>query len=171
MTALVLVGLMGTGKTTIGRMVAERTGRPFVDSDEAIEQRTGKTVRELWEQGGEAAYRQLESDVLLDAVARGTDVVAAAAGVVLDPVVRTALRSALVVWLRAQPSTLAGRVSPHDHRPLLGDHPLPVFEAQATERAPLYAEVADATIDVDTIDPEQAAETVVDLFHRSTADG
>ena len=91
MTPVVLVGLMGTGKSTVGRLIAEATGRELVDVDEAITKRTGKTVRQLWEDGGEAAYRSLESGEVIEALRRGDVVVAAPGGVVMDPEVRRAL--------------------------------------------------------------------------------
>ena len=108
MTAVVLVGLMGAGKSSVGSVVAARMGVTFVDVDVAIVGGTGKTVRELWEQGGEPAYRYLESKVVLDTLAEERDVVLAApGGVVLDPAVRAALADAFVVWLRTNPATLA----------------------------------------------------------------
>lgn len=163
MSALVLVGLMGAGKSTVGRIVADRLGWPLVDSDEAIEARTGCSVRALWEAGGEAAYRALESDVVLDAVRSGEDVVVAApGGVVLDEQVRLALEAVDVVWLRADPSTLAGRVEVGDHRPLLGDDPETVLAEMADTRADLYRQVADTVIDVEGLDPEAVADLLID---------
>ena len=161
--AVVLVGLMGVGKTTVGRIVAERSGRTFVDTDVAIQARTGKTVRELWEQGGEAAYRRLESQAVIDTVA-GDDppvVLAAAAGAVLDPAVRQALAAAFVVWLRADPAVLAGRVRPGDHRPLLGEHPGQVLAQMDAERASTYASVADAVVESGGSGPEAVADKVI----------
>ena len=120
---IVLVGLMGAGKSSVGSAVAARTGMAFVDVDIAIAEQTGKTVRELWEQGGEPAYRQMESEIVLETLSDGQDVVLAApGGVVLDPAVDT-------LW--PMPS-LSGSDRPNDsrpcghddHRPLLGDHPL-----------------------------------------------
>ncbi|MCU1454149.1 MAG: aroK [Acidimicrobiales bacterium] len=171
MIPVVLVGLMGTGKSTVGALVAARTGRTLVDADRAIEARTGKTVRELWEAGGEAAYRQLESAVVLDAIAGDEPtVIAAPAGAVLDPAVRAALDDAFVVWLRADPATLAARVGHGDHRPLLGDHPKDVLAAMAKERAHLYQGVADAVVDVDALDAEAAATAVLDLLPGDVRD-
>lgn len=165
---VVLVGLMGSGKSTVGRLVAERTGRRLVDVDVAITARTGQSVRELWEAGGEAAYRHLESAEVLAALGDDVaDVIAAPGGVVLDPEVRAALRTAFVVWLRADPAVLADRVSRGDHRPLLGDRPHEVLAGMARDRAALYGEVADAVVDVDTVGPEDAAGTIVDLIGRS----
>lgn len=163
MPPLVLVGLMGVGKTTIGRIIAERTGRTFVDTDLAIRARTGRTVRELWEAGGESAYRELESQVVIDTVA-GEDpriVLAAAAGTVLDRDVRESLTKAFVVWLRADPAVLAGRVHPGDHRPLLGGHPREVLSQMEADRAALYEEVADMSVDTAGTEPSLIADRVI----------
>ena len=160
---------MGAGKSTIGRIVAERIGRQLVDTDDAIRRRTGKSVRELWEDGGEAAYRLLESSVVLDAV-RGEAplVVAAPGGVVLDPAVRDAMTHAFVVWLKVDPSILASRVRPDDHRPLLGRDPYAVLTTMARDRDDLYRTVADAIVEVDVgVDASMAAQQVIDAFDRS----
>jgi shikimate kinase len=108
----VLIGMMGSGKTTVGRVLAERLGRGFVDSDEVIQSRTGRTVREIFESDGEAAFRVLETDALLDALEwREPLVVAAAGGVVLAEENRQALRqgAARIVWLTAPVAVLAAR--------------------------------------------------------------
>ena len=151
---LVLVGMMGSGKTTVGRAVARRTNRRFVDSDEQVEARTGRTVREIFERDGEQAFRTLEAEALAEALAgREPAVIAAAGGVVLDAGNRALLqRAGRVVWLRARPSTLAHRVRPGDHRPLLSEDPRGVLERLDVERAHLYEEVADVVIDVDRRD-------------------
>jgi shikimate kinase len=181
---VVLVGLMGSGKSTVGALVAARTDRLFVDVDIVIARETGKTVRELWEQGGEAAYRELESAVVLKVLADDTPsvlaapggvvlevlrddmptVLAAPGGVVLDPLVRAALADCVVVWLRTSPSTLAGRVRPGDHRPLLGDEPVQTFATMAEMRSELYRQVATAIIDTDGRAPEAIADEVEGLL-------
>lgn len=162
MTAIVLVGLMGSGKSTVGRLLADRLGRRLVDSDTEIERLTGSTVRELWESGGEDAYRSLESRIVLDTIDEEPPVVIAApGGVVLDPHVRDAMGRAFVVWLRADPALLASRVRVDDHRPLLGTDPLGVLTAMAVDRAGLYASVADMTVDVDDLGPDQIVERIL----------
>jgi shikimate kinase len=162
---VVLVGLMGSGKSTVGALVAQRTGRKFVDVDAVITARMGKSVRELWEEGGEAAYRYLESDVVLEVLRDDMPtVLAAPGGVVLDPLVRAALADCVVVWLRTSPSTLAGRVRPGDHRPLLGDEPVQTFAAMAEMRSELYRQVATAIIDTDGRAPEAIADEVEGLL-------
>src|SRR5580698_6550737 len=127
---IVLVGMMATGKTTVSQRLAVALGRRVWDSDTMIEKQTGKTVAQLWAQGGEPAYRRLETDALTEALtAVPAGIVAAAGGVVLSDVNRVRLQraseaGAVVIWLRADPAVLAGRVAPGDHRPLLADDPL-----------------------------------------------
>jgi shikimate kinase len=165
MKQVVLVGLMGSGKSSVGALVAVRTGRAFVDVDIVIARETGKTVRELWEAGGEAAYRRLESEAVLRVLAGEVpSVLAAPGGVVLDPTVRAALAGHFVVWLRTKPTTLAGRVRVGDHRPLLGDKPAETIAAMARERADLYSQVATAIIDTDDRAPDAVADMVVGLL-------
>src|SRR4051812_37088283 len=115
---IVLVGMMGTGKTTVGRLVSCRLGRPFVDSDEQVELQTGRTVREIFEADGEVAFRKEESEVLRQALVApgGPRVITAAGGVVLDDANRRHLSEVSnVIWLRAAPEVLARRVNRADH--------------------------------------------------------
>ncbi len=147
---LVLVGMMGAGKTTVGKALSGRLRRPFVDSDELIEVRTGRTVREIFEADGEEAFRALETAALVEALAEPEPlVIAAAGGVVLRPENRDALRNsgALVFWLQADPSVLADRVTADGHRPLLGDDPEAALRRLLPERERWYAEVAHAVVE------------------------
>jgi shikimate kinase len=164
---LVLVGMMASGKTTVGKIAAKRLNRPFLDSDAVIEERTGFTVRELWESGGEAAFRRLESEALLAALAdpRPT-VIAAAGGVVLSPMNRRALRqqASRVVWLHAGVALLAERVahSGQHHRPLLDEHdPAHSLARLEDQREALYAEVADRRVEVAGRTPDEIADEVL----------
>lgn len=156
--------MMGSGKSTVGALVAEALDRPLVDSDAQVEARTGRTVREIFESDGEAAYRVLERAALLAAL-DGTvpAVVAAAGGVVLDAGNRAALAAAgTVVWLRADPSALVGRVAGgEDHRPLLGRDAGATLARLDAERRPLYREVADHVVDIDELGPAEVAEAVL----------
>ena len=149
---LVLVGMMGVGKSTVGRALASDLGRPLFDSDEMIEERTGRTVREIWLAEGEPAFRTLETEVLLEALAsEEPSVIAAAGGVVLSDVNRSALQGeqAHVVWLRSEVDVLLDRVRKGGHRPLLDEDPQAALRQLFDERAPLYQEVADAIVSVD----------------------
>lgn len=172
------VGMMATGKTTVGRTVATRLGRDFYDSDSMIEADTGKTVAELWRSGGEPAFRALETRALRDALAaQPAGVIAAAGGVVMSVTNRVLLQHAseaggVVVWLRADPTVLAERVRPGDHRPLLASDPVVTLARLAAERETLYAEVADRTIDVDRMDAGAVVATAleeIDAYCRTTS--
>jgi shikimate kinase len=161
---LVLVGLMGSGKSTVGKLLAARLHRPFFDSDAMVEARTGRTVREIFEADGEAAYRPLETDALLAALdSPEPAVIAAAGGVVLSPVNRDALRerAAEVVWLRASPALLVERALRQDHRPLLEQDPAATMARMAADRTALYTEVADEVVDIDGLTPAQVADRVL----------
>jgi shikimate kinase len=143
---LVLVGMMGVGKSTVGRALASELGRPLYDSDEMIEERTGRTVREIWTTDGEPAFRALETEVLVDALLQPEPcVIAAAGGVVLSE----ANREVHVVWLRSEVDLLVERVRKGGHRPLLDDDPEATLRRLYDERAPLYQDVADAIVSVD----------------------
>ncbi|HVW33456.1 MAG TPA: shikimate kinase, partial [Acidimicrobiia bacterium] len=125
---VVLVGLMGAGKTTVGRALAGLLGRPLVDNDAQIVSATGATVADISAAAGVAEMRRLESAALTAALASPEPaVITAAAGTVLDADVRHRLAAPFVVWLRARPATVAGRVGHDPARPLLGDDPLPVL--------------------------------------------
>jgi shikimate kinase len=164
MTHMALVGLMGAGKTTVGRRLAARRAVRFVDTDAAIEAATGRTVRELWAEGGEAAYRGRERAAVLDALASPDPIVLAVpGGVAVDPEMAAAVAGTgvVAVYLRARPETLAARLGAGpDHRPLLGDDPASALAALFTARDATYRDLATHTLDVDTLDPPTAAATV-----------
>jgi shikimate kinase len=165
---IVLVGMMATGKTSVARQIAKRLGRRMYDSDAMITARTGRTVAQLFEAGGEPAFRALETDVLDEALdADPPGVVAAAGGVVLSPANRDRLRAVsrsggVVVWLTADPAVLAARVHPGDHRPLLADDPAGTLARLSAERGPLYAEVADRTVDTGKVPFGRMVDEVLD---------
>jgi shikimate kinase len=160
---LLLVGMMGVGKTTVGRLCADRLGWRYLDSDAQVVADTGRTVPQLFVEDGEAAFRAEERRVLVEAVAApGPVVVSVAGGAVLDESNRALLvRSGAVVWLRADPATLAARVGDGAGRPLLGDDPAAALVALERVRRPLYEEVAGSVVDVDDLTPEEAADRVL----------
>lgn len=161
---LILVGMMGAGKTTVGQMLADRLGWAHLDSDAQVMVRTGHTVPEIFAEQGEAAFRRQEAAVLRDALT-GQDpvVVAAAGGVVLSEENRELLvRSGTVVWLRADPGVLADRVGEGQGRPLLGGQPATTLLELYEVRRPLYQSVADVVVDVDSLTPEQVVDQVLD---------
>lgn len=161
---IVLVGMMGAGKSTVGRALAAQLGRPLFDSDAMIEARAGRTVREIWVTEGEPAYRVIETGVLLEALADPEPaVIAAAGGVVLSAANRSALAesNALVVWLLADVELLLARVRSGGHRPLLDDDPEAMLRQMYHDRAALYQEVSDAVISVDHRSVNDVAKAVL----------
>jgi shikimate kinase len=160
---VILVGMMGAGKTTVGRLLGDRLGWAHFDSDAQVIKRTGFTIPELFAAHGEEAFRKEESDVLADALSSEEPVVVSAAGgVVLSASNRELLtRSGTVVWLRADPVLLARRVGSGAGRPLLDDEPGARLSELYQVRRPLYEEVAEVVIDVDTLTPSQVVERVL----------
>jgi shikimate kinase len=159
---LVLVGMMGSGKTTVGRELATRLGWTFLDSDAMVEASTGATVTELFAARGEDGFRAEESRVLAEALdADASVVVSAAGGSVLSPDNRALLATHTVVWLRADPATLAERVGAGTGRPLLDDDPAGKLAQLDAVRRPLYEEVADVVVDVDALDPSTVADRIL----------
>ncbi len=161
---LVLVGLMGVGKSTVAAAVAKRLRRPLVDTDREVERRTGRSVREIFAEDGEAAFREMEADVVRDALASERPaVIAAAGGVVLSEASRALLRrpGARVVWLCATPGLLHQRVQRSGHRPLLDHDPVGTLQRMYDERGALYKEVADLIVSVDNRTVADIAEAVL----------
>ena len=160
---ILLVGMMGAGKTTTGKLVAHRLGWNYKDSDEDVEAATGLTVPELFARDGEAAFRAAEARVLTTACSdESPTVISVAGGAVLNADNRRLIESSgTVVWLRARPETLAGRVGDGAGRPLLGDDPVESMVRLFDERAPYYAQVAGAVIDVEGLSVEAVADRVL----------
>lgn len=169
-TRVVLLGMMGSGKSSVGRALADATGWPFVDNDELVEAATGRTARQLLAEQGEAAMRAAESAALRRAVAvEPPAIVATAAGTVLDPDNRRRVAAGgFVVWLHAPPDVLAARAAGASHRPWLDDDPVAWFARAAAERDSLYAAVADLVIDTGAMDPPTSAARIGEAL---SADG
>ena len=146
-----LVGLSGSGKSSVGRRVAALLQRPFRDADDEIEERTGRTVREIFATDGEPAFREIEADVMADLLAFSEpSVIAAGGGAVVTESTRKLLTQpdVFVVWLTATPEFLASRTSKKAHRPLLDDDAAGSLVRLLDERAGWYEEVADVMFDV-----------------------
>lgn len=145
---IALVGMMGAGKSTVGRKLADSLGAGFVDSDEEIEKAASLTVQEIFERLGEPEFRRGERRVIERLVNGPPIVLATGGGAYLDPTTRALLKEkATTIWLRADLETIWKRVSRRDTRPLLKKpNPKQVLADLAAARAPIYAE-ADIVID------------------------
>ena len=164
---IVLVGLMGAGKTNIGRRLAMRLQLPFVDADSEIEAAAGETIPEIFENRGEAAFREGERRVIARLLEAPVHVLATGGGAYMDPQTRALIRErSISVWLRAELEVLLQRVARRSNRPLLkqGD-PREVLSQLIERRYPVYAE---ADIVVDSIEgpPELTLGRVVDALQR-----
>lgn len=176
---VVLVGLPGAGKSSVGRRLGRRLDRPFVDADDELVRRSGRTVRDWFTAEGEAGFRAAEADLMADLLsAPGPSVVAAGGGAVITEATRTLLRErARVVWLRAQVPYLVSRVvQKPGHRPLLDADPEGTLTRLAAERTPLYESLADVTVDVEPFrvaheQPKRAlAERLAELVRDAEAE-
>lgn len=146
---IVLVGLMGAGKSTVGRRLASELNLPFVDSDQEITEAAGCSISDIFEIYGEAIFRDLEQRILLRLVSGEPSVIATGGGAFMQPAIRDAiLERAISVWLKADLEVLVERVSRRDHRPLLrtGDKGA-ILDKLMQERYPIYAE---ATMAIDS---------------------
>ncbi len=158
---VVLVGLMGAGKSPTGERVAARLGWPFHDGDAELELRTGVTPAALAGRDGTAALHATEAAVLLDLLEPPRRiVVAASASTIEDSRCRDALRGAFVAWLHADPAFLAPRAGDNGIRPVATDIEAQLRE-QETRRSALYAEVADEHFDVETTALDTIADAIV----------
>lgn len=160
--SLVLIGPRGSGKSTVGRILANQLGWAFVDLDLFIVERAGRTIRDLFETDGEPRFRDLESHALAEVAQRPRTVLAVGGGAVLRPENRTVLRGMRRVWLRAAPEVLVNRAaadpqSASNRPPLTPLDPLAEMQAVLSQRDPIYRDLAELTIDTDMLDPAAIA--------------
>ncbi|RMG91635.1 MAG: shikimate kinase [Zetaproteobacteria bacterium] len=161
----ILIGLMGAGKTHIGRLLARRLQAPFIDLDEWIVRQEGMSIPEIFERFGERGFRERETTALRELVAKPV-VLATGGGVVMREENRHLLRRhPPVVWLRAEPEVLAKRIDGDANRPLIASGgTLARLEELSAVRTPLYQSCADFIVDTDMLTPEQACQSILDFL-------
>lgn len=162
---IVFVGLMGAGKTVIGRKVAQSLGLPFVDSDHEIESVSRMTIPELFERYGEPEFRALEQRVITRLVKDGPRIVSTGGGAFMDPVTREAIaQDGISIWLKADIDTLMERVAKKKNRPLLkAADPRAVMRRLMDERYPVYG-LADVTVTTRDAQRETIAQEVLEAL-------
>ncbi len=158
---IVITGFMGTGKTTVGRLVADFTGWCFVDADAEIEVRVGMTIPEIFVQEGEAGFRRYETAVCQSLAARSQLVIATGGGMLIDPENLAVMKSSgLVVCLTATPDVIEQRLLEADNRPLAGN-----WKELFVQRRSAYSAIA-YQIDTSHTPPEAVAQEIVCLWQR-----
>ena len=160
---LVLVGLMGAGKSSVGRRLAARLGLPFVDADQEIETAAGMTIEEIFARHGEPAFRDGERRVIARLLDNPVHVLATGGGAFMDARTRALIRErATSIWLHAELDELVRRVSRRTDRPLLkGGDPKVVLERLMAERYPVYAE-ADVTVPSSAGSADETVERILE---------
>jgi 3-dehydroquinate synthase len=163
---IVLVGFMGAGKSTVGRLLARRLGLAFVDADALVEARAGKSIAEIFEEGDEATFRRLEADVCRQALQGDDAVVALGGGALENENTREALADATVVYLKVGLEEALQRIGDDKNRPMLraGD-----VDALFAGRSNTYRRVAGLTLDTSGVSPEDVAERITDSFGERAA--
>ena len=163
---VILIGMMGAGKTRVGRLLAQRLGWHFWDNDEEFLRLAGSTTADLFSADGPDAVHAIEARVLREGLHRkGPSVVCAPGSIALDPASFPRLPGMVVVWLRATPATLATRVDRGPDRPYLGANAEATIAELSEEREPGFAALADLTLDVDNTDPDSLVRTLIGALH------
>lgn len=162
---IVLMGFMGTGKTTVGRILADRLGMAFVDMDRLIESRERRAIADIFARDGEPAFRRMERALVQELAAQGGQVIATGGGVVLNPQnVADYGRTGLVVCLMAEPAIILSRVLDETHRPLLegGDKAQRIVSLLETRR-PLYEAIPNR-VETSRLSAAEVADRIESLY-------
>jgi shikimate kinase len=170
---IALIGYRGTGKSTVGRVLAERLGRPFADADREVESQVGRSIRSIFLEDGEPPFREAEAQVLASLAERLEGGVLATGGgaILLESNRRVLRRFGFVAWLTADADTLAHRLQAsrrgvNDRPPLTVAGTLLEIAEVLEARTPLYRETADAEVSTIGLDAEQVAEAVLEAWSR-----
>jgi len=163
-TNIVLIGFMGVGKTAVGKVLAEKLERSFVELDLLIEQKVGKSIPEIFQQEGEIAFRELEMRVTEEVTNKKKAVIACGGGIVLNKINIDWLRkSARMVYLTASPGVILKRVANEEgQRPLLEvDNPTLAIQEMLSFRKPFYERAADIIIDTSKLDIDSVSKQII----------
>ncbi len=164
-TNIALIGFMGTGKTAVGQLLANKLGKKFVELDLLIEQKAGKSIPDIFQQDGEIGFRELEIKVAKEAANKQDSVIACGGGIVLNKINVDRLKeSAIIVYLTASPGVILKRVANEEgQRPLLEvDNPTLTIREMLSFREPFYERAADITINTSKLDIDSVAEQIIE---------
>ena len=169
MSTIVLVGVPGAGKTTVGKLLAKELGLEFLDSDQVIETRSGKSVADIFTQDGEPAFRQIEHDVIVDLLDSSNTVLALGGGSLGNDETRAKVKNAETVWLVAGLAQAVDRVGMNRNRPLLLGNVRGQLADLMAAREPLYKEVAKGLVDTSKLIPSEVVTQIVAEFQKIDA--
>jgi shikimate kinase len=167
--AIVLIGFMGAGKSSVGRMLARMTGLPRFDTDEMVAARFGLTISEIFENYGEESFREAETETLRDLSGKGKAIIVTGGGIVTRPEnIELLHQLGTVVLLAADEQTLFGRISRRTSRPLLRtENPRATVTALLEKRLPLYRAAADVEIETSALAHEEVARLILEKIEQS----
>lgn len=165
--SIVMVGLMGCGKSSVGKRLAGKLGLPFTDADEEIERVAQKTINEIFSDHGETFFRDRESKVISRLLASGPQVLATGGGAFINPETRANIKSSgISVWLKAELPVLMRRVAKRDTRPLLrGTDPEATMRKLMADRYPIYAE-ADLTVESREVPHDSIVTDIIETLKK-----
>ena len=166
MAPIVLVGVPGAGKTTVGKLLARAMNVDFFDSDQVIESRAGKSVSDIFTQDGEPAFRKIEHDVVCELLQNDAAVLALGGGSLGNDDTRTQVSKAKVVWLIAGLAQAVDRVGMNRNRPLLLGNVRGQLADLMTAREPLYKEVATIAVDTSKLIPGEVVQAITDELSK-----
>ena len=161
MSPIVLVGVPGAGKTTVGKLLAKNMGIDFFDSDQVIESRAGKSVSDIFTQDGEPAFRKLEHDVIVELLDSNNVVLALGGGSLGNDETRAKVKDATTVWLVAGLAQAVDRVGMNRNRPLLLGNVRGQLADLMAAREPFYKEVAAIAVDTSKLNPSEVVTEIV----------
>jgi shikimate kinase len=168
--SIVLIGYRGSGKTTVGKLLANQLRKPFVDADDQIVQRAGKSIRDIFAAGGEEAFRKLEMEVVADLAGRGEHIIAVGGGAILREENRRALAAHKIVYLRCDAGELLRRIqsdpATSDNRPSLTSLGGGIEEIQALlrQREPIYKTAMTHELDVTSLTPAEVVDRLLKII-------
>lgn len=164
---IVLIGLMGSGKSTVGKCLAQKAGLEFLDTDEIIIQKAGKPIGQIFEDEGEPFFRDLEAEVIAETAKKQGCVISTGGGAVLrEENIENLKRTGILFFLKASPEALYERVKDDNSRPLLrGDDPVSILRRILTART-YYYEQADFTVNTEKLSVEEGCEEILRLYNE-----
>ena len=158
---IVLIGVPGAGKTTVGRILARKLGRDFLDTDQKIEEISGKTISEIFIQDGESIFRATEKDVIEQSIAKGNAVISLGGGALMNSDTRELVKTQRTIWLQTGLAQAVDRIGMNRNRPLLLGNVRGQLADLMAAREPFYIECAHEVVDTNQLSADQVADLIV----------